>query len=220
MRRARVAGLGVPAALGLLVVMALVLAAGVWLSNERADPYAGLSPALQAKLWPEPRPVEPFHLVDHHAEPFTEERLHGQWTFLFFGYAGCPDVCPMALRDLSDVRKILARDGLDDEAQFVFVSVDPERDTVELLDGYVTFFDEEIVGVTGSQDEIDSLTEQLAIMSVRVDDDGGSGFYHFDHTSSVMLIDPRGRVIGAFPPPHIPERMAEHFTALRNLGAR
>ncbi len=218
MQRRTMAGLGIPAALALLLVMGVVLVAGVWLSQQQGDPYASLSPELRAMLWPEPRPVAPFQLVDHHAEPFTEERLKGQWTFLFFGYAGCPDVCPMALRDMSDVRKVLARDGLDDEAQFVFMTVDPERDTVELLSGYVPFFDEEMIGVTGPREEVDALTRQMAVMAVRVDDDE-SDFYHFDHTSSVLLIDPRGRVVGAFSPPHIPERMAEHFTALRNLRA-
>ena len=63
-----------------------------------------------------------------------------------------------------------------------------------------------------------ALQSPLNAEYVRVDDDE-SDFYHFDHTSSVLLIDPRGRVVGAFSPPHIPERMAEHFTALRNLRA-
>lgn len=205
-------------ALGLLGALAAVVAAGVWVSGQ--DPGVGTQPTdpeVASKLWPEPLPIRAFELVDHQGEPFTNERFHGQWTFLFFGYTHCPDVCPMTLEALAQVRKILDEGGDAGDTGFVFVTLDAERDTVEALDGYVGHFDEDFVGVTGDQEEIDALAEQLGVMNVRVSRDGGADAYHIDHTTSVMLVDPEGRVRAAFPNAHAPQRVARQYREISAL---
>ncbi|MEM7025419.1 MAG: SCO family protein, partial [Pseudomonadota bacterium] len=94
----------------------------------------------------------PFALVDHTGTPVTDEDFRGRLMMITFGYTFCPDVCPMSLQDMS-----LAMDELGDDAEdvaFVFVSVDPARDTVEQLASYVELFHPKLVGLTGSEEDI------------------------------------------------------------------
>jgi cytochrome oxidase Cu insertion factor (SCO1/SenC/PrrC family) len=92
----------------------------------------------QGTLLPSAKPVTDFQLTDHRGQPFTLENLKDNWTFAFFGYTHCPDVCPTSMTMLAQVqRKLEQRDGLDQLPQVVFVSVDPERDTTALLSQFV-----------------------------------------------------------------------------------
>lgn len=175
--------------------------------------WANAPPELRAILWPEPLPVGDFQLLDQRERPFGPAQLQGRWTFLFFGYLQCPDVCPMAMQVLRDYRKALAASQPGLEHQVVFVSVDPEYDEPAQIAAYLDFFDPEFVGLSGPPDALAALAGPLAIKYVEFFDDRGRR--SIDHTSSIMIIDPQGRVLGAFPPPQRPERMLEQFRALR-----
>jgi protein SCO1 len=178
------------------------------------DPgWANAPPELRAILWPEPLPIADFQLLDQHERPFGPAQLQGRWTFLFFGYLQCPDVCPTAMQILRDYRKSLAAAHPALAHQVVFVSVDPEYDRPAQIAAYLDFFDPEFVGLSGGPEALAALAGPLAIKYYEHFDDQGRR--SIDHTSSIMIVDPEGRVLGAFPPPQRPAQMLAQFGALR-----
>lgn len=202
-----------PALLAVLGAVVLGATLASRLSPPAAPGWANAPHELRAILWPEPLPVGPFQLLDQHGQPFGPERLKGQWSFLFFGYLQCPDVCPTAMQVLRDYRQVLAAAQPGLAHQVVFVSVDPEYDRPEQLGAYLEFFDPDFIGLSGTAEALAGLAGPLAVKYyLHFDDQGRRAI---DHTSSIMIVDPRGRVLGAFPPPQRPDRMLELFTGLR-----
>ena len=149
----------------------------------------------------QPRQLAPFSLVDHTGEPFTRQRLTGKWTFLFFGYTNCPDVCPATLSILTAVHDELGRQGGAEDTRFLFVSVDPERDTPDKLADYMAFFDRGFVAATGSKAEIDAFSRQVGA-GYMIQEEGSPGQYLVNHSSAIFLVDPGARVVASFSQPH------------------
>jgi protein SCO1 len=205
-----------PPAPVLLGVLGAVVLSATMLARQgpgEAPGWANAPPELRAILWPEPMPIGEFRLLDQRENHFGPAQLQGRWTFLFFGYLQCPDVCPMAMQILRDYRKALAAAHPGLEHQVVFVSVDPEYDRPAQIAAYLDYFDPEFIGLSGSDADIARLAGPLAIKYYEHFD--AHGRRSIDHTSSIMIVDPQGRVLGAFPPPQRPERMLELFRALR-----
>ena len=123
----------------------------------------------------------------------------GRWSFIFFGYTHCPDVCPTTLSVLNSVARKL--EGRKDQVQFVFISIDPERDTPEKLGQFVSYFNGTFIGATGTDDAINALTRQLGVIYARVEENSGTDNYLMDHSASVLLFDPAGRFHAVFTPP-------------------
>lgn len=174
---------------------------------------------VRAVLWPEPRTLPDFVLMTQHGQRFGPAELRGQWSFLFFGYLNCPDVCPVTLHALRAFRRLLQEQ--DSEAagyRIVFVSVDPERDTAARIGPYLAHFDVDFIGLSGAPEELRRFAEALAVRYEAVTD--VDGLIAIDHTSSVMIVDPAGQVVGALPPPHQPERMVASFRGLRDYLGR
>jgi protein SCO1 len=181
-----------------VIIAAIAVVAGIWTARSllgQAAPEAGLS----ATRFPVARPLQPFQLVDHRGSRFDNQSLQGHWTFLFFGYTHCPDVCPTTLSVLNSVAHKLAGTGTG--ARFVFVTVDPQRDTPDQLARFVTYFNGDFLGVTGAESDINRLTRQLGIMYREVRDESNPNSYLVDHTASVILVDPDGRYHAVFTPP-------------------
>lgn len=194
--------------------IAMVLLAGVvagslvahLVRNRQAPP-----PRLEhATLFAEPRALPAFELIDQAGAPFGMQRLRGQWTFLFFGFVNCPDVCPTTLALLAQVRKALADLPEPDQPGVVLVSVDPGRDTPPLLARYVAHFDPSFTGVTGSPGAIGSLTQALGV-AVVVGPPAADGNYAVDHTAAIFLVDPEGRFAALFNTPHEAEAVARDY---------
>jgi protein SCO1 len=201
-----------------VVVSLLALAAlalGLWIGQRVMPPKGRVTDGLTATVLAQPRPLGPFDLIDQRRQPFGLERLKGRWSFLAFGYTHCPDVCPMtlgALKQASEqIRAVLQAQA---QPQVVFVSVDPERDTPQQLDGYVSYFSKEFVGVTGSPQAIAAFTRQLSVPYGR-SPGGTSGEYSVDHSASILLIDPQARLSAIFSAPHDPRRIAAEFLEIR-----
>jgi protein SCO1/2 len=173
-------------------------------------------PALQqATLLPTPKAVTAFRLSDQSGQPFTLDNLKGRWTLAFFGYTHCPDVCPTSMAVLGQVRRDLEkRPGTTELPQVVFFSVDPERDTPELLSRFVPYFHDSFIGVTGDAQEILKLTRQLGIIYGKVEG-SGAGDYLVDHSAAIILFDPQGMFRALFGMPHQPHHMVSDFQAIR-----
>ncbi len=165
-------------------------------------------------LWPQPKVVGDFELESTISTDFNLESLRGKWTFLFFGYTYCPDICPTTLSTMAQVRKQLISSQSEKDIQFVFVSVDPARDNIEHMSKYVTYFDESFVGATASLEKLNVLTSQLGVLHLR-DDPDDTGNYHVDHSAAISLIDPELRYIGIFQTPHMVEEIANDFMSIK-----
>ena len=124
---------------------------------------------------------------------FTEEDLQGTPSLMFFGYTFCPDVCPTTLAESTSWRDSL--DLTEDELRIIFVTVDPERDTLEALTNYLSIFGSPIIGLTGSEAETENVKKAFGVYSARVEDESSTE-YLVDHTASVFLIGSDGAFEG------------------------
>lgn len=194
----------------LVALFSAVTGALVWKATEQRG--SGDQPALL--VLPEPRDIPAFQLVDQDGRPWGAEQLSGSWSLLFFGFTHCPDICPGTLFDLQQLQEQLEDAHPNLRHQVVFVSVDPERDTPERLKEYVHYFSPDFTGVTGSHDELLPLTRKLGIAYRIADHDDGAAGYNVDHSASVLLMDPEGRLHGVFPAPHDVARMAAELERL------
>jgi len=189
---------GISRILAIVIILVLATAAGIWAARAVLQERAVID-ELAATRFPVAREIGPFELVDHHNAVFDNNALKKRWSFLFFGYTHCPDVCPTTLTVLNSVA--LQLQDLDEDVRFIFVSVDPERDTPEQLARFVTYFNGDFIGVTGTQEGLEQLTRQMGVFFGRAEPDAGDGSYLVDHTASVFLFDPDGRYHAVFSPP-------------------
>jgi len=171
---------------------------------------------LEGVLRPEFRPLQPFRLTDHNNELFDESDLEGKWSFVFFGYASCPDICPTTLAALNQVQDLLEKKAATTavDMQVLFVSVDPARDTPEILGPYVKHFDERFVGATADKEQIDKLTQQFGAGYI-FEPETAPGQYLVAHSSVIFLTDPLGRLVAGFSQPHYPETIVRLYEQIR-----
>jgi protein SCO1 len=187
--------------LGSLALLAgLAIAAILWSGR----PGTG-SPKLDSGIaMPKPRPLPEFTLFDQHSRPFTRAALEGRWTLLFAGFTHCPDICPSTLATLSAVDRELGDAG--QSIQVLLLSLDPERDGPDTLQPYLAHFNPRFLGVTGEIAEIDRLMTALGLAYIRVPTSADG--YTIDHSTALVLIDPRASVVGYFKAPLRPEAIA------------
>jgi protein SCO1/2 len=189
------------------------IAAGYFLRRELA-----VAPAPEhALLFGESRPLPEFSLVDQQGRAFGPASLRGHWTFLFFGFVNCPDICPTTLATLAAARRSLADLPEGEIPGVALVSVDPGRDTPEQLARYVAHFDPAFMGVTGSPEAIAALTGALGV-AVIIGPAASDGSYTVDHSAAIFLVDPEGRVTALFGAPHESAGIARDYR--RILAAR
>lgn len=151
----------------------------------------------------------PFELTDHTGRTVTEKDFRGKHMLIYFGYSYCPDVCPGELQVAA-----AALDALGDKAaqvQPIFITVDPERDTVEHLAGYVENFHERLIGLTGTADQIAQAAKAYRVYYAKVDDPDSSE-YLMDHSSIFYLMGPEGGFLAHFPYGTKPQDMADKIS--------
>jgi len=171
---------------------------------------------LEGVFWPDAKQIGPFNLTSHHKNEFGVAQLRGKWSFLFFGYTHCPDMCPITMAVLNEVNKLNSRNDLINNMQVIFITVDPERDTLDQLANFIGYFDENFVGLGGSREQIHSLTSQLGI-SYQYHPVSENGAYLVDHTSSIFLLGPKARLISVFSTPHNAETIYTKFIEIEEF---
>lgn len=197
-----------------LVVIVLATVTGIlfskWLSQKQ-----GLPQDMEAIVLPQSRPAAQFTMLDQNGKPFATEQLKDKWTFMFFGYTHCPDVCPTTLAVMNSVAHgIEEEDGSLDNVQFVFVSVDPDRDSPEQLKEYLAYFNQSFIGITGEREQIDVLTRQMSVMYF-LNNKKDKKDYSVDHSAAILLTEPSGGLRSLFNTPHIPESILKSFKIIR-----
>lgn len=153
-----------------------------------------------------PHPAGNFTLTAHTGEQVSLHDFRGQVVLLYFGYAYCPDACPATMADLGRaMRELPARDQ--ERVQVIMVTVDPERDTMEMLGDYVTHFHPSFLGLTGTEEEIAAAATPLGIYYEREPGTIQTG-YLINHTTTVLAFDKRGHLRLVFPFNTLPQEIA------------
>jgi protein SCO1/2 len=137
-----------------------------------------------------------FQLTDHDGKPFTLSSQRGKVVLIFFGYSSCPDACPTTLSKLSTAVRKLGEDGK--RVRALYVSVDPERDTPDVLKADLANFTLDAVGLTGTKDQIDRVVAQYGASYEIVPTPQSAAKYTISHTTAVFALDPLGRVTRTF----------------------
>ena len=186
----------------------LALAAGVALAVLQKP---ASNPPMVATVFDAPRPLASFPLIDTRGQTVTSSDLKGHWSWLFFGFTSCPDVCPATLGILAT-----AVDKLDPSLrpEVYLISVDPERDTPERLGQYVSHFNADFQGLTGPPDQIKALADSLYAAFAKVPLDNGD--YTMDHFAGIYFVNDNAEVVAISTTPHIAAQLASDYTALRD----
>jgi protein SCO1 len=194
------------------------VAAGIWLGllfyGGGFDPKSIAGDRKAATLLSPPKSLEDFTLTDQDNRPLGPNALKGRWTFVAFGYTHCPDICPTMMATFDALEQELAKSGAGPQPDFLFVSVDPERDTPERVGEYVAYFNPRIRGATADHEVLRPLTAQLGVLYRRSDDQETAMGYLVDHSASILLLDPQARLSAIFSTPHNPQTMAEDFRTI------
>jgi len=159
-------------------------------------------------IWFSPtKPVLPFTLESTQGGTLTQDNLKGQWTFIFLGYTRCPDICPTTMKLLHEVYINLKEKGVKPLPSVIFVSLDPQRDSVENVKQYVEAFDPHFIGLTGSPEAINKFAENMGIFQKSMND--GT----IQHSGVVTVINPKGEVAAVFVSPKDADKMAADYEA-------
>ncbi|MEN3792236.1 SCO family protein [Fulvimarina sp. MAC3] len=164
--------------LGSFLGFALLVAAGFVLAFDEGETRSA--------------PTGPLAMTNQNGEPVSQSLFEGKPTALFFGFTHCPEVCPTTLAELSAAMNELGPKA--DDLNVIFVTVDPERDTPDVLADYVAAFDDRIVALTGSHEQMDAMAQDWGVYYKKVPLD--SGGYTMDHTSTVFLLNRSGEFTG------------------------
>ena len=185
-----------------------------------------------AFLLPQAAEITDFDLQHDRIGRFDLAQARGKWSLLFFGYTHCPDVCPTELFMLAEMMRGIEADPADgnEAPQVVFVSVDPQRDELSRLQNYAAFYHASFVGVTGEQATVDRLCKSMGVFYERVYYQDGKPLepqprapvpaelrdsYLINHSASIFLVNPAGRLHAIFTPPHDPRTMMRDLAAIQ-----
>jgi protein SCO1 len=172
--------------------------------------------------------IPQFSLIDHQGRPFNNDRLKGHWTLAMTGFTYCPDVCPTTLSIVAAFfTKLEALPKNSNPPRFVFLSVDPFRDTIEELGRYVAYFSQDFIGVTGTPEHINQLVTELGLYYVYTDPDDDHFLddilhkpakedYGVVHSARVLFINPQGELVALLSQPFEADDLLTMFTELRS----
>jgi cytochrome oxidase Cu insertion factor (SCO1/SenC/PrrC family) len=157
--------------------------------------FSGAAAAQSGSEMATPAEGGDFSLTDHNDKPFRLSDQRGKVVLLFFGYTSCTEACPIILGRINSVFKQLGADR--DKALAVFISVDPQRDSPQVLREYVHYFSAHTIALTGKKEEIDGVVKQYGAR-YEIERSSSALGYHVNHTTDIYLIDPHGRLQSRF----------------------
>jgi protein SCO1/2 len=170
------------------------------------------SPSIATVIRPS-KAIANVSLIDTSGKTFTTNNFVGHWTLLFFGYSHCPDICPRTLTTITQAWHLIPAKFKDKHAlRFIFVSLDPKNDTTLSLSKFLHRFDQSFIGLTGDEDTIKAWGKTLGIYSWQ--DPASPSTVKLDHSATLLLVDPQGRLHAIFSPPHQTEAIAKDLQLL------
>ena len=182
----------------LLAFIALVL--GAYISYEVHSTKHINASEFNGTLLDKPREVNSFLLMGTDNVSFNNASLQGHWTMVFFGFTNCGTICPTTMANLAKMYHLLEDKGVKKLPQVVMVTVDPERDSLEKLARYVNSFDPHFYGARGDEASIKVMTRELGIAYAKIVQNSQN--YNIEHTGTVILFNPEGKLSAFFTTPH------------------
>ena len=185
-----------PARTGFVAVLALLVMGSGWFAWQKLRPPLTIGPTTTSGTI---QVGGPFELIDQTGERRSDEDYRGRYMLVYFGYTYCPDVCPTSLLIMSRALQLLSDRAPEVAEQVVpvFVTVDPERDTVEALAAYAPSFHPDLVALTGTPEQIAAAAKAYRVYYAKVED-ASSGTYLVDHISFIYLMGPDGAYVTHF----------------------
>ncbi len=196
----------------LIAIVAVVLGLTVHrvLNGERqADPTKLLDAGIV--LLPQSRTLPALEMVDQNGAKVAVDQLKDKWSLVFFGYTFCPDICPTTLAQMRELKGLLPREA-QDNLRFVFVSVDPNRDTPQQIKQYLGYFDPNFVGVTGDLPTLQKLANAVSIPFIPADTSKEN--YTVDHSGNLVVLGPDGTQRGFIRSPLNNQKLKEQLPGL------
>lgn len=205
-----------------VLVAAIAAGAGLLLGQRffNAAPSAAViappAPTLRAvRLLQSPRAIADFTLTAADGRPLTTAMLRGRWTLVFLGFTHCPDVCPTTLSELARAQLQWQALPQATRPRVLFVSVDPARDTPKATGDYAAYFHPETLAATGEEPALTNFAQTLGLVYMKVPGEGED--YSMDHSATLVLLDPQGRMAGLIRPPLKPEAIASDLKLLSEM---
>ncbi len=175
----------------IFVCLGVSLFLGVWYWLTPKLNHSVPSTAIATVIKPTKK-LTSFNLIDQNGQQFTDKSLRGHWTLMFFGYTGCPDICPQMLGTIRDAWGMFHPQKI--PARFAFINIEPAPIASEDLKQFVANYNENFIGLTGNKEEVTKLCSQLGVFSQQLSN-------RLEHTATLMLIDPQGSLAAIFTPP-------------------
>jgi protein SCO1 len=173
------------------------------------------TPSSSPTLLPTPKTINNFTLTDDTGKPFTNDNLKNHWTFMFFGFTHCGDVCPNTLAELNKMyQQLEAKLPADQLPQIVFISVDPERDTTDVLHQYVQNFNPHFIAATGNIDSLNPFVQDLGIYYSKVPNEQDPNTYSMDHSSQLYVFNPDGNWAGILTYPQSADELVKSYETM------
>jgi protein SCO1 len=201
----------------LILLVALATGAGLWAAEYVYGGGASTGPELQTmRRLSTPRELPAFTLQQSDRTQLVPGELRGHWTVVFLGFTYCPDVCPTTLAELAQAQKRWATLPESTRPRVLFVSVDPERDTIEKLGEYAHGFHKDTLAATADIPSLEAFAKSLSLVFAKVPlgKDAPADQYTIDHSAALVVLDPQGRMVGVIQPPLEPKAIAEDLIAL------
>lgn len=197
--------------MGVLALMALAL--GFFVYQHQIMTKVVNKNQFQGTFLDKPRSIRSFELMGTDNLVFNHRSLEKHWTFMFFGFTSCGSVCPTTMAELNKMYHILETNGTKPLPQVVMVSLDPERDSLKTLQHYVQAFNPNFYGARGDEEVIHSMTRELGIAYAKIAEQGSgvSRSYDIEHTGTVILFDPAGKLVAFFTTPHQAGLLAKDY---------
>jgi len=159
------------------------------------------------QAYPEPRAIAPFSLTDNKGHVFNQDSLKNQWSLVFLGYTFCPDICPTTMAELNSIYPQLQAIESEFPIEVVFISIDPNRDSIERLNEYIGYFNPNFIAATGEHKALFPFARNLGMMYAIAESTDNPN-YLVDHSASVVLVNPKAQVIGRFKPKREPGKLS------------
>ena len=180
----------------IIAVIALATGAVIYLKMN-------VMPQPEYALFYQPsRDIKPFEMTDHQGQAFNNQTLVGKWSWVFFGYTSCPDICPTTLQELNF--SYTEMQAISPQVQILLVTVDPVRDTQEKLSQYINYFHKDFIALRAGHEVLFPFARNLGLMYAITDDADAKDkdSYLVDHSASIVLINPQGKIAAIFKPQH------------------
>ena len=199
---------------GLFAMMALVL--GFFISEQINLKHNKDRSQFHGTLLENPRDVNGFELTGIDHAPFNNASLQGHWTMVFFGFTSCGSICPITMAELGKMYQLLEEKKVKTLPEVVMVSLDPDRDSLAKLEHYVHVFNPHFFSARGDEEAVAEMTHEMGIVYAKIAHKGSEDAqsYDIEHTGTVMLFNPQGKLSAFFTTPHHSEQLAQDYQLL------